>query len=73
MCATCGCGNDEARLTTLVEPGAVGRSHEHPDHDHAPVVGRANQASKALLEFEKGLREREVGKPVAARRRDAAG
>jgi hydrogenase nickel incorporation protein HypB len=29
MCATCGCGTDEVRVTTVGEPGTT-----HPDHDH---------------------------------------
>ncbi|MCW2762178.1 MAG: hydrogenase accessory protein hypB [Marmoricola sp.] len=36
MCATCGCGNDEARVTTVGEPGTTHADHHHAhDHDHA--------------------------------------
>ncbi len=39
MCATCGCGDDEARVTTLDEPHDHGHSHDHGHthgHTHSP-------------------------------------
>ena len=36
MCATCGCGQDEARVTAVGEPGTTGHVHGHAHpHDHA--------------------------------------
>ena len=35
MCATCGCGDDEARVTTLDEPHDHGHGHDH-GHSHSP-------------------------------------
>ncbi len=29
MCATCGCGQDEARVTPVGEPGTTGHEHGH--------------------------------------------
>ena len=34
MCATCGCGADEVRLTTVGTPDAAGHLHEQHDHPH---------------------------------------
>ena len=42
MCATCGCGTDEVRVTTVGEPG---KSHEHThphSHSHAHGDGHAH-------------------------------
>jgi hydrogenase nickel incorporation protein HypB len=44
MCATCGCGEGETRVTTLDEPGTAGHhGHEHSHgHDHRHEPGHAH-------------------------------
>src|SRR3954454_9674688 len=39
MCGTCGCGEDEVRLTAMpAHDHPHDHDHDHPDHDHPPTA-----------------------------------